>query len=177
MRITIEEIDADNISDVNKCDNEFSIYSKLILQLDNDQIRYTTIKVPVTKKRYGIDPIDYNSYINNPDRVVFLAYTENDIAGQIILRKNWNSYANIEDISVDSRVRRQGVGTALVAQARSWAEQRSLPGMMLETQDNNMAACKFYESCGFQLRGLDSYLNKGINPETDEVALFWYLLF
>ena len=52
-----------------------------------------------------------------------------------------------------------------------------LPGIMLETQNNNVAACRFYESCGFHLGGFDRELYRGITPDTDETALFWYLIF
>ncbi len=48
---------------------------------------------------------------------------------------------------------------------------------MLETQDNNVGACKFYESCGFQLKGFDTSLYKAIDQVKNEIALYWYLLF
>jgi streptothricin acetyltransferase len=52
-----------------------------------------------------------------------------------------------------------------------------MPGMMLETQTNNVGACKLYESCGFQIGGIDSFLYKGLGRDPHEVAIFWYLLF
>jgi ribosomal protein S18 acetylase RimI-like enzyme len=99
------------------------------------------------------------------------------VAGQIILRKNWNKFAYIEDIAVDVRFRLHGIGKELISYAKRWAQDRNLAGITLETQDNNVGACKFYESCGFQLRGFDTYLYKGINRETDEIALYWYMIF
>jgi len=93
------------------------------------------------------------------------------------MRKNWNKYAYIEDIAVDVMFRRRGIGKELISEAMRWAQERHLAGIMLETQNNNVGACKFYESCGFQLKGFDTYLYKGINSRTDEVALFWYLVF
>jgi ribosomal protein S18 acetylase RimI-like enzyme len=177
MRIAVEEINARNISDIGKCDGEFTIDAKLVLRVEKDEIRYTITKVPSTKKRYGEDDVDYNTYIDDPDTTVFLAYVEGQVAGQIILRKNWNRYAHIEDIAVDARFRRQGVGKELISQAKCWAQERDLAGLMLETQNNNARACKFYESCGFRLRGFDTHLYKGLNSDTDEVALYWYLVF
>ena len=177
MKITVDEINTRNINDVNKCDNEFIIDSKLVMHLENDLIHYTTKQVPLTRKRYGIDDIDYTAYLDNNDRIVYLAYVEGQIAGQIILRKNWNKYAYIEDITVDVKFRRQGIGRELLSRAERWARKRKLVGIMLETQDNNVPACRFYESYGFQLRGFDSYLYKGIDRTTDEIALYWYLVF
>jgi hypothetical protein len=49
--------------------------------------------------------------------------------------------------------------------------------MMLETQDNNVLGCRLYASCGFELRGFDTHLYKGLDPSSDEIALYWYLIF
>jgi hypothetical protein len=49
--------------------------------------------------------------------------------------------------------------------------------MMLETQDNNVAGCRLYANCGFELRGFDTHLYKALDPDTDEIALYWYLIF
>lgn len=177
MRMKVDEINSRNIKDINKCDDEFIIDSKLVLYLEDNQIHYTVMPLPVTRKRYGKDRIDYRTYIENTDKVVYLAYVEGQIVGQIILRKNWNRYAYIEDITVDVQFRRQGIGKELISCAKHWAQDRQLMGIMLETQDNNVPACKFYESCGFQLKGFDQYLYRGIDQRTDEVALYWYLFF
>jgi ribosomal protein S18 acetylase RimI-like enzyme len=177
MRITIEQINAKNIRDVSKCEAEFIIDAKLVLQVENDEIGYSIMKVPSTHKKYGKDDIDYTTYIDNLDKVIYLGYVDGQIAGQIILRKNWNRYAYIEDIAVDVKFRRQGIGKGLILEAKRWAQELNLAGIMLETQNNNVIACKFYESCDFQLRGFDTYLYKGINSDTDEVALYWYLVF
>ncbi|OGO11052.1 MAG: hypothetical protein A2Y53_03295 [Chloroflexi bacterium RBG_16_47_49] len=177
MSKTIEALNARNLNDVNKCEAEFIVDAKLALYVENDEIRYTIMAVPGSKKRYGLDKVDYTSYMDGVDKAVFLAYVEGQIAGQIILRKNWNKYATIEDIAVDVKFRRRGIGKDLISEAMRWAHQRHLAGIMLETQNNNVGACKFYESCGFQLKGFDTYLYKGINSRTDEVALFWYLVF
>jgi streptothricin acetyltransferase len=59
----------------------------------------------------------------------------------------------------------------------AWARDRQLAGVMLETQNNNVAACRLYESCGFQLGGFDRCLYQGLHPGTHEIALYWYLLF
>jgi ribosomal protein S18 acetylase RimI-like enzyme len=63
-----------------------------------------------------------------------------------------------------------------VAEAIDWAKTKLLAGIMLETQNNNVAACRFYERCGFKLGGFDRYLYKGISKNTEEIALYWYLL-
>jgi streptothricin acetyltransferase len=115
--------------------------------------------------------------MNHPDRAVFFSYLDEELAGEIRFRKYWNGYAYIDNIAVDSKFRRQGAGRALMERAIAWAKEKGFPGIMLETQNNNVAACKFYESCGFKLRGFDTHLYKGLTPDTDEIALYWYLIF
>ncbi|MEC2478972.1 streptothricin N-acetyltransferase SatA, partial [Bacillus cereus] len=101
----------------------------------------------------------------------------NQIIGLMVLKKNWNHYAYIEDITVDKKYRTLGVGKRLVDQAKQWAKKGNMPGIMLETQNNNVAACKFYEKCGFVIGGCDFLVYKGLGIENDEVEIYWYLHF
>jgi streptothricin acetyltransferase len=120
---------------------------------------------------------DYPGYIANPHKTIYFAYVDGQLAGQINVAKHWNAYAWIGDFMVDVRFRGLGVGRALMQRAVDWAKAGRLPGIMLETQDVNVPACRFYENFGFTLRGFDTHLYKGINPATDEIALYWYLIF
>ncbi|MEA3439973.1 MAG: GNAT family N-acetyltransferase [Chloroflexota bacterium] len=175
--IEIFELNENNVTEVSKCSGEFVIDSKLVLSLVDNHIHYEIIDLPKRTKRYRERDVNYTTYINNPERTIFFAYIDSQIAGQIILTKYWNNYAYIQDIAVDVRFRRQGVGKALMERAKQWARKQNLPGIMLETQDINVAACKFYKSCGFKLRGFDTHLYKGIEHVSDEIALYWYYLF
>jgi streptothricin acetyltransferase len=177
MTIAVCELNEQNMRDVNQCDGTFTADSRLILQMDNNVIRYTVDSLPPFQKRYPFEAIDCTSYLANPDKAIYFAYDDNRLAGQVILRKNWNHYAYIEDIVVDIHFRRRGIGRVLMEEAVIWAKGKQLAGIMLETQNNNVAACRFYERCGFVLGGLDRYLYKGISNDTDEIALYWYLLF
>src|SRR4030067_830913 len=112
MRKNIEALNARNLNDVNKCEAEVFVEAKICLFFKNDEILYTIMAVPGSKKRYGLDKVDYTSYMDGVDKAVFLAYVEGQIAGQIILRKNWNKYATIEDIAVDVKFRRRGIDRA-----------------------------------------------------------------
>jgi streptothricin acetyltransferase len=177
MELIIEEVDKSTISDVGKIDGRFVIDGRLLLQAENDQIHYSVIDLPPIEKRYGREDIDYSAYVADQERAIFLAYMDGRLAGQIILRENWNNYAYIDDIAVDVAFRRLGVGRALVDRVRLWARQKRLPGIMLETQTNNVAACRFYESCGFKIGGFDNMLYRGLDSGTDEVAVYYYHYF
>lgn len=172
--ITIRELKQLNLQDADRCDGAFTIDARLVLCAEDGIIRYTVVSTPPYQKRYPLDEIDYAAYIGNPDATLYLAYVEDQIAGQIRLCRYWNRYAYVEDIVVDSHFRRQGVGRELLGQAKQWAGDKQLAGVMLETQNNNVGACRLYERCGFELAGFDRRLYQGLNPDTDEIALYWY---
>ena len=178
MEITIREVDESSLPQVNQTDGAFLVEAKLHLHAQDGVISYTVEKVESPYlKRYPPEEHDYPAFIHDPYKTIYFAYADGELAGQIILWKHWNRYAYINDIAVDARYRRLGIGRQLIAKAVEWARARGLPGIMLETQNINAAACHLYESCGFQLGGFDSYLYRGIDPAMDEVALYWYLIF
>ena len=173
----LHEINHHNIEDAGKCDDTFTVESRLAISTDETGIQFSIVPTTPYQKKYPRPTFDYNDYIENPDRLVYLAFVDNIIAGEIRLRKNWNNYAYIEDIVVDAEFRRRGIGRSLINKAIHWAKEKNLPGIMLETQNNNVAGCMLYQSCGFELAGFDRRLYQGIDPETDEIALYWYLIF
>lgn len=177
MEIILLEIDKDILQDVNKCDSSFTVDSKLVLRAENGIIYYSVVNVEPHQKRIVFDEKDHPSYISNPNKTIYFAYVDGQLAGQIGVIKYWNAYAWIDDFVVDLHFRRLGVGRAMMQRVVNWAKVRQLPGIMLETQDINVPACRFYENFGFRLYGFDTYLYKGLNPNTDEIALYWYLIF
>lgn len=183
MDIRIRELTAGDKPGTMEVDGSFIVDSELALTMENGRIGYTVVEVPRYTKRYPDEPDEagegdaYAGYIGNPDKVVYLACAEDRIVGRIMLMKNWNAYAYIEDIKVAPAYRRYGVGRKLIDEAKDWAKSGGMPGIMLETQNNNVRACQFYESCGFILGGFDSCLYKGLDKTTQEIALYWYLMF
>jgi len=75
------------------------------------------------------------------------------------------------DIRVTPDMRSNGVGTALLRAAESWASANGAASMKVETQNNNVPACRFYSRHGYVLRAA----NPGAYPEfPDEIQLLWY---
>jgi streptothricin acetyltransferase len=175
MDIVIRKMDDHSLQDLNRCDGVFTVTSQLVLNMEDGRLGYTIVPVPPHEKRYPTDEINARDYIDHPEKAVFLAYADGELAGQIRLLKWWNAYAYIDDIVVDVKHRRKGIGRKLLAKAVEWAKAGGFPGLMLETQNNNVAGCNLYKSFGFELGGYDRFLYKGLHPATDEVALYWYL--
>jgi len=177
MEIIVREMDENTLPSVDQFDTTFIVDARLVLSVEDGRISYSIIPIPPREKSYPPEQKDYRAWLNDPDKLIFLAYVDGELAGQIRVLKYWNAYAYVDDIAVNPKHRRQGVGRVLIQKAIAWAKQKGYPGLMLETQDINIAGCRLYESCGFTWGGFDRFLYKGLHPSTDEIALYWYLLF
>ncbi|SEB93568.1 Acetyltransferase (GNAT) family protein [Pseudomonas saponiphila] len=134
-------------------------------------------KVVPYRKCYGIDPEEFGSYRNAADSEIFMAYLDDQPVGHVVVSTNWNGYGHVDELAVHAPARRHGVARALLEVAQFWSRKKQLPGVMLETQNNNLGACRLYERCGYVLGGVDHMRYRGIDPQTREVAIFWYHLF
>ena len=172
--MSIELLTRERMGDVGKCDGAFTVDSKLVLSARDNVVSYEVVPVAPYEKRYAKQEIDYGRYVGAEDRAVYLAYIDGVVAGEMRLWVHWNGFAYIDDIVVDRGYRRRGVGRALIEQAVGWAKAKGLAGVMLETQDNNVGACRLYEACGFVIGGFDRKLYRGIPGVRDEVAVYWY---
>ncbi|WP_268797128.1 GNAT family N-acetyltransferase [Pseudomonas huanghezhanensis] len=128
-------------------------------------------------KNYGIDSQEFCDYRDRTDSTVLVAWIGEEAVGHIVLSTHWNGFAHVDELAVDATARRNGVARSLLNVAQFWSRKRNLPGIMLETQNNNPAACRLYESYGFIVGGVDHLLYRAIDPTSEEVAIFWYLIF
>jgi streptothricin acetyltransferase len=176
MNIQTRQMDSNSLHQVDQYERNSIVSEHLMLQVQDNKISYSTVRVEPYEKILSVDPEDYTTFIDNPQKVIFFADVEGIPAGQIKLVPWWNKFAYVEELSVDTEFRGKGVGYALMTRAIEWAKGQGFPGLTLETQDNNVRACKFYEKCGFVLSGFDLYAYKNLdNPS--ETALYWYLIF
>lgn len=175
----IVPLSRERLPDVNKANQPFPVIGRLIPYYEDGKWTYMEELFPEPKEKYYMDDDEnWSLYIGNPDKAIFLCYEDGQCAGQIILRRDWNHYAFIEDISVAAAFRGRGVGTALMEQAVRWAKEKELDGLALETQDNNLLACRFYAKFGMEIGAVNTMLYKNApKPWCDEIAVFWYLKF
>lgn len=82
-----------------------------------------------------------------------------------------NDLALLWDIRVAPLARRHGVGSALFDAAVTWASSRGCVQLKIETQNVNVAACRFYARRGCVLGAV----HPGAYPELpDEIQLLWF---
>lgn len=108
------------------------------------------------------------------------AYSGNQRLGGVVIAFDTESVQMLEDrddlavlwdIRVMSDFRGRGVGAALFHAAESWASKRGCREIKVETQNTNVAACRFYERQGCALRVVERCAYKEF-PQ--EIKLLWY---
>lgn len=102
----------------------------------------------------------------------FGVFTDGELQGWIIgEHRIWNNSFYIENILVNEKYRRQGIGIMLIKNAIKEARRLNCRVIELETQNTNYPAIQFYRRMGFNITGLNTRLYD--NP--DEIALFMTL--
>lgn len=95
-------------------------------------------------------------------RTVFVAEADGEVAGFAVWQELPGGEAELLNLAVDPRLRRRGAGRALVeamSGRRAWLEVRA----------SNEGAIRFYESLGFERRGLRR--NYYRDPAEDAVVM------
>lgn len=105
---------------------------------------------------------------------VAIEKTTGKIVGVLdVEEETWRNTAWIWNIMLDVEARGQGIGREMLNHIISWGRRRGLRAILLETQSNNVPACRFYMRMGFQLVGINTMFYTNQDLERDEVALFW----
>ena len=176
MEITLRQMDARSLHHVDQFNRNSIVSSHLLLHIQDNKISYSIVPVEPYEKILIVEPEEYTTFIDNPQKVIFFADVDDHPVGQIKMVPWWNKFAYIEELTVEPSFRGKGVGRFLLAGAIEWARQQNFPGVTLETQDNNVPACMLYEKCGFVLSGFDLYAYRNFPESRDEIALYWYLM-
>jgi len=85
-----------------------------------------------------------------------------------ITARLWPRTGWIEDLVVAPAHRRQGVGRALLGEARRWAQRQGLSALLAQASTQNYPAICFYQECGFTFCGFHEHYY----PNRD-IALFF----
>jgi GNAT superfamily N-acetyltransferase len=102
----------------------------------------------------------------------YVALADGQVAGVVLLKvEEWRAVARIEDIIVGRLFRRYGIGTLLLNCAADWARNRGCRAILLETQNINYPAIRFYLRNGLQIWGIGQH-HYPPGPEEHEVAIF-----
>ena len=175
MEITIRKIERHESQQTKSFSRKSTVNSRLVLGIENEKLVYSIMAVEPYEREVAAEDTEYG--FDNAGPTILFAEVDGKLAGRIKMLRWWNRFAYVEDIVVNPDYRGMGIGRRLLERGIQWARENDFPGVMLETQDDNVPACTLYQSCGFVLSGFDRNVYKAINPGTRETALYWYLIF
>ncbi len=142
-------------------------------QEDEDRIgvQFDVVRLP-RRMRVGY-PRDLDQLIEDWQRGegFFAAEVDGQVRGYVdVLAWPWQGVARIVNLAVDGPARRQGIGTALVQEARRWAREQGAQTLLAEATTKNYPALCFYRKLGFRFCGFNDhyYANR-------DIALFFVL--
>lgn len=176
MSVSIRKLAPGETSLAKQFDRKSIVRSRLVLNIENEKLAYSIAPVePPYEREVQLEDSDYGFSEIPP--TVFIAEVDGKLAGRIRLLKWWNQFGYVEDLVVNPEFRGLKIGRTLLEHGIQWARENEFPGVMLETQDDNVSACTLYASCGFVLSGFDQNVYKAIYLNKKETALYWYLIF
>jgi GNAT superfamily N-acetyltransferase len=102
----------------------------------------------------------------------YVALADGQMAGVVLLKvEEWRSVTRIEDIIVGRQFRRFGIGSLLLNCASDWARKRGCWAIVLETQNVNYPAIRFYLRNGLEVWSINQHFYPPGSVE-HEVAIF-----
>jgi GNAT superfamily N-acetyltransferase len=128
----------------------------------------------------GSRPSDWRRYFDISNWALHSAWIDDRKVGGVVtafrtdgldMLERREDLAVIWDIRVSPDHRGRGVGSALFAAAEGWAKAKGCRQLKIETQNVNVAACRFYMRQGCTLGGIHRFAYP-LLPE--ELQLLWY---
>lgn len=169
-----------------KVSMEYKVESEFRIDLLNNGIggfRFIEEKVKPYWKNYDSEednPSLLNNRFNLENWHVISAFDdEKRVGGAIIAYNSPGVYmlegrddiAVIWDLRVDNEYRGKGIGSMIFNRCIEWAKRKECSRVKIETQKNNVNACKFYAKQGARL----SNINRFVYSNHNEVQLIWSL--
>lgn len=143
MKINIKQATSPNIKELSVLFNEYRVFYQ---QESNLTLAETFLK----------------SRITNQESVIFIAQSESNMLGFTQLFPSFSSVSAqatwiLNDLYVLPEHRNLGIGSQLLKQAKTYAEQTHAKGIFLQTADTNIGAQKLYQSHGYQHQEFKGY--------------------
>lgn len=170
--IEIRKITKENKQDLNIKNEPFAMPGRFVPELKDGQWSYRTESFEKVEKDIFPDE-NYDFDEITAKGIVFGAYEDGKCIGVAIYQDYWLKHLYLYDLKVNAAARGKGVGKALIAAGMEAAKERGYIGLYTQAQDNNLNACMFYLSAGFEIGGFDNRVYKGTSQEGKADIIFY----
>ncbi|KAJ6445002.1 streptothricin-acetyltransferase [Purpureocillium lavendulum] len=184
----IERVARITEADIAACDFSFTISEVVAKPYHDLALGQPIATTPVSprNKSYGFSEKDFDEPGDAESVILALTAsgngdgdgetTKGGIVGYAFAFKDWNGMATLNTIALDAGLRGEGQGAKLFAAVVEWARELGVKGIRVETQSNNVAACRFYKKQGLAFGGYDEFVYRAIEEHKTETALYWYYM-
>ncbi|MFZ5644685.1 MAG: GNAT family N-acetyltransferase [Bacillota bacterium] len=99
--------------------------------------------------------IQFNKYCKTGTHVMLSVIEKDRLIGSVMgvicgdLYGTCEPFMVLENMIIDKNYRNKGVGKALIYELEKIADEKNCTQIILVTENNRIAACKFYESAGY----------------------------
>lgn len=187
MNIKIIKVNESSLKDYVSIPISFEVNSFLDISFQKNGLEGINIEEKRLINSYTKNYDDYENPLNWVNKWdiehwgIFLAIENNlEIVGGLAVAydtgineifEGRNDLTVLWDIRVKNEHRGKGVGALLFQRAIDFSKEKNCTLMKIETQNNNVLACKFYSSQGCYLGGIYKNVYKEF---PNEVQLLWY---
>jgi ribosomal protein S18 acetylase RimI-like enzyme len=151
------------------CFEDYPAFGRLYLEInDLHAAAHPDLFAPTRTSPH--DEEDFQIMLSDSNQAVFIAEVDGTAAGfiNVILRDALpleilaqRRFAVVDSIGVSARLRRQGIGEALMQRAAQWASESGAVSLELTVYEFNQSAIAFYSSLGYA--PLSRKLSKKLN--------------
>lgn len=192
MRIEIKEVGPDSLEQYGRIPMRHRVESVLrVGEIDGGlgglTLTETPFDPPYVKDYDELNPEGVARWCRQFDVsnwLLLIAYDGHEAVGgaavafrspEVSMLQSRNDLAVLWDIRVHTDYCRQGIGSGLLDRAAEWAREQGCKQLEIETQDNNVPACRFYAALGCRLGSIDRYGYANDPRLAHEAMLIWYL--
>jgi len=186
--IKIIEENTDILNEYSKISIEFKVESEYKIKLIENGlngINFNEEMVSSYWKNYDSkehNPSLFSDQLNLENWQVISAFDNNHRIGGALIAYNTDGVHMLEgkddlavlwDIRIDKAYRSKGIGTKIFQKSVEWARKKKCTRLKIETQNNNVNACKFYVKQGAKLSGVNRC---AYGESSDEVQFIWSVI-
>jgi ribosomal protein S18 acetylase RimI-like enzyme len=160
--IEIRPSTAEDIQSILEIEHNYS--SDRVWQMDlrqkDSEVNVVFREVRLPRSAQVMYPKEYKTLRDdwNQRDGLLVAELEEEVVGYISLNQDSNLKATwATDLAIKRRLRRQGIGSALVIAAQEWAIQNNSRRLILEMQPKNYPAIQLSKKLGFELCGYNDH--------------------
>ena len=168
--IEIKQIGRENKEDANIPNQPFTLWGRMTPSLKDGKWEYSVAEFSETSEMCFPD----FRYDPETDDAMFIgAYDGDECVGLAVLRRHMFKYLYLDDLKVNRDHRGLGIGGMLTEACMERAKAEKMQGVYTIGQDDNLSACLFYLSHGFEIGGFDNRAYRG-TVQGEKADIYFY---